>query len=1153
MRRNIKKNHNKKVFKAVFNAKSSGRAKYNFFNDLTFREIKEGFHVAAKSYFFNDAVLLTKLGGMESYLKYKTPYADVEKNIAWCLSLILHHKDDIQFAIECDQKVHDLIVRGEYEELSNILDSVDLRCGVSLWSIMLRATIDPNRQLVSQFSQAGKFKEPIDPIFNYILTHIGHYSEHDIFFAALKNHSIEIERSAPEPIKDYLLYVLFGLEAGRSYDFGKIFEVIKDTSILDIFIFMVDYLLFHTNNKEDLESLSYPAKYIIRDLRDNFEYYPIYSLCQFIGLEADWCVSSDDLNVIDLYTRGEYEEVCAKIMSLGTSDISFPIFEIAAKSNARCNTLELEGMNDLIKHMSNVFLKNSEYEYSLQFLACEAYSKRFSYWYAQLWNFTRKEALFSSIEVRSHYEKVGLLMSPHCGPKRLKAISDYIKKSYISYLRELNKNSPSLHLHMMLDGKNRSEELLDLSISKDRKTKYFGISLMQEKNYKEAAAVFSKLLSSKDSVLSVESPRLLIESLVMGGDYEEAIENFVSISLSNINVFSTFDTDFILNSTKQYAEESSSISIPIAYSLHSRFKDSLYDPNLQLAFERFTLRNNAIFPEDFFGREEELGQRELKYFLKWICVPHVMKLYYHFDNIRHTEESRLRVCNYLMESGDNDEFLKTEAKEINRSHIMRRAVKKVENSRVYVDTSTLVGRDSQKYRTLFEKYIELSRNDDSSAPNEQQLSGLVDSLGDLYAAGSPEYWKSFSILHLPNVNPSAKNSTFLNLAKMVRTEFAYGDRGLNNHLSTRIRHGVLPSALRKPLVDENLYIAESAIIEDWKDSKKADGNRGFNDDELDIIFKILKEFSSQFETVVSGLNDDRLQIYILEEELARSRVSKEENHAMFDYSVSLLESYALQKELPISPSYNDFVKVAIQWLWDRTDYNLRQVQFYIESEFSAKLHKLLDSLKAEIAQKCSSSSPISDFSNSVDRAKGSLSSQLELVYSWFAHTDVDESEDYDIETAINIAKRTLNVEVELKQEVTCKFSERNLSYMVDVFFILFENAISKSNIDKNRLRISLIIRMVDGFLVISSKNNCNYTGGIAKRNQALGFYRDAYGKEDVIKDVLQKEGGTGFFKLWKILEKDLDVKHEFDIFFDSDGFFNVSLKLFENNSLRVVL
>lgn len=661
------------------------------------------------------------------------------------------------------------------------------------------------------------------------------------------------------------------------------------------------------------------------------------------------------------------------------------------------------------------------------------------------------------------------------------------------------------------------------------------------------------MLESEDNVLSVESPRHLVEALILDNDFEEAIEKFVSISLSNINVFSTFDTDFILNSTRKYAEESNSISVPIAYSLHSRFKDSLYDPNLRLAFEKFTLRNQAVFPEDFFGRENEFGECEIRYFLKWICVPHVMKLYFHFDNIRHTEESRLRVCNYLMESGDDDEFLKTEAKEINRSHIMRRAVKKVENSRIYVDTSTLLGRDSQKYRTLFEKYLELSRKDDSSFLDEYQLSGLLDSLGDLYPTDSPEYWKSFSMLHLPNVTPSAKNSTFLNLSKMVRTEFTYGDRGLNNHLSTRIRHGVLPSELRKPLVEENLYIGGSSVLADWKESKKTDGKRGFNDDELNSIFKILKDFSEKYEGIVSGLNDDRLQIYILEEELARNKVSKDENYAMFDYSVSLLESYALQKELPISPSYTDFVKVAIQWLWDRTDYNLRQVQYYIKQDFSSKLHLLLDSLKSEVAEKCLTPSPISDFSNSVDRAKASLSSQLDLVYSWFAHTDIDDSEDYDIETAINIAKRTFNIEVDLHQEVNCKFSERNLSYMVDVFFILFENAISKSNIDKNKLKVILIIQMENGFLKIVSKNNYSDLEDIGKKKGSLDFYRDAYGNESVIRDVLQKEGGTGFFKLWKILEKDLDVKHKFDIFFDDAGFFNVSLILFENNSLKVVV
>lgn len=481
MRKSIGKTNNKKVFKAVFNAKSAGQAKHNYFKDLTFREVKENFGVAVKSRFFKDAIGLTKYGGVESYLKYKTPYASIEKNIAWCLSLLIYHKKDLQFAIDCDKKIHSLIANEEFDALIKLLDEVDMRCGVSLWSITLRSTTESSSQLTSNFSHNTKNEASIEPLLNYILNHISYHPEHDIFFAALKNDSIEIERSAPDSIKDYLLYVLFGFEAGRFYEFDKIIELIKDTSIIDVFNFLIDYLIFHTKDTDTLKSLPYPAKYIVRDLKDNFEHFPINSLCHFIGIDADWQVSGYEIDIIDLYTKGDYEKVCQKVMGLHASDISFPVFEVAVKANARCNLLKLPGMNELIEHMSNVFLKNSDYEYSLQFLACQAYKKRFNYWFFQLWNFTKKEALFSSMEVRRHYEKIGLLMSPHCGAKKLKVISENKKNNYISFLQSLRPDSPSLHLHRMLENKGNSSSILNLSISLDRKTKYFGMALMQEK------------------------------------------------------------------------------------------------------------------------------------------------------------------------------------------------------------------------------------------------------------------------------------------------------------------------------------------------------------------------------------------------------------------------------------------------------------------------------------------------------------------------------------------------------------------------------------------------------------------------------------------------------------------------------------------------
>ena len=86
-------------------------------------------------------------------------------------------------------------------------------------------------------------------------------------------------------------------------------------------------------------------------------------------------------------------------------------------------------------------------------------------------------------------------------------------------------------------------------------------------------------------------------------------------------------------------------------------------------------------------------------------------------------------------------------------------------------------------------------------------------------------------------------------------------------------------------------------------------------------------------------------------------------------------------------------------------------------------------------------------------------------------------------------------------------------------------------------------------MVINTTNNCLIDGSLDEHNKKIQFYKDAYGNEALIKGVLQKEGGTGFFKIWKILEKDLEISHSIDLEFTENDTFSVDLILNRSKSL----
>jgi len=1154
-RKNVKQT---KLSKILSSSQSSHEAKSRYFTDLSTSEIRRNFREIVSHRYFSSPAQLTKNNNLEKFYKIKSPNVSLDKSIAWCLGMVEYFKTEIQEALNKEESICQLILSGEYLKAISELNYIDDNCGLSIWSLSIRGAIESRYEspLPKVFTTSHILEETKDNNFlNYIVKYSSDYfKDKEIYFTSTRTTELDIERSAPSFTRDFILYRILTLQPTRSYDFEDIFNIEKNSSIIDTFFLLVSYLQYRLSprGKRD-QDLGTVSKLLI-NLQKIFNYPAIDSMANMNGVVTNWEYDDISASIIDNYTKGKYDVVCTIANQNRIYNFDFSLIEIIVKSDIRSNTLVVtDDIYDVLSNMKNIILRNESYYDSLERISCLGHSFRYLRWFKQLSLFAHKESRFVDKYNREYFETGILINSTVNSPSFSKALPDGLFCNYLDSINEDKGDSTSIEMFRYLNTKKNNLNIYDLEIDTLRRKKYEAEHLANIGEYSSAIDIYRGLTESKDTVISIESSRLLVEALLESGEIEKAIDCFVETSLKNKNLLSIFDTNNILRRSKEIAKGSNNINIPIAYSLHSRFSNSIYDPNLKYSFEIFLSSNNAKFPQDLFGRENEFGKQRLHYFLKWVCTPEVMKLYFEFENLRKIEECRLKVCSYLMENSESSERIQNEVIEINKAHVIKRAAKRVESSRIYVDTSNLIGRNSRQYRTLYERFIELCNEDYSGEKDEKIFSQLEELLKRNDGSRGHIFTKSLSIIHLPHVRLNTKNATFLSLAKLIRTEFTYGERGLNNHLSTRIRHGVLPTTLRKPIVDEDLFIPNTLRLDGFKnDSKWVSGESPFKKKDIDKAWKMLHKFSQDYEDLISEINDEWLQIQTLEE--ASSGLPQEKkSEGLFNYSTSPLESYSLQKELPLSPSYEDFIRVSTQWLWDRTEYILADVQSAFRNKGKVRAFSLLDELKKEALKIFGGTPEVSEFCNSVDRAKSSLSTQIEAICSWFTHDDIDEEEEFEVETAIDIAKRSLNVDISLTKNVNFSFSERILIYLVDMFFILFENAISKSNVPKEDLEIKLLIDADhDNNITISTRNNCLTEENIEHLNSELDFYRDAYGNENLIKDTLQDEGGTGFFKIWKILEKDLEIPHKNKFLFLDNNNFEVLLLLHNSKSLKII-
>ncbi len=188
--------------------------------------------------------------------------------------------------------------------------------------------------------------------------------------------------------------------------------------------------------------------------------------------------------------------------------------------------------------------------------------------------------------------------------------------------------------------------------------------------------------------------------------------------------------------------------------------------------------------------------------------------------------------------------------------------------------------------------------------------------------------------------------------------------------------------------------------------------------------------------------------------------------------------------------------------------------------------------------------------NALGRSRSALSSNLEQILSWFTRSEIALVDKFDFDTAVEIAMRSANIKVSFSQNPQYEFEGRSLTFFVDILYILFENAISKSNIAKDEVNIKVsLTENSNSNIVLAISNNCSIIDSIEESNKKLNFYRDSYGKDKIIKDNVQGEGGTGFFKICKILTKDLDVRHTNEFGYDDENNFSVNITIIDTSKV----
>lgn len=1139
-----KKESNKypKISGILYSSNNGAQVRTKFFNDLSAHEIYKCVGYLKDHRFFADNIKLNKNGSFHKMYGASCPNTSLEKSIYWAIGVIEANKDSINTFLEKQDQITSYILNNRYFDCLQLINDLDCIVGISTWSITIKGTI---LSLIGDFDEKVQYARQLDTLsgenaFIATITKniIARYVDVDVFLPNARSFKSQITRSFEGDLLNLLLYKLTVKDYLYGLDYESIFNNEKNTSLVDLFECLLDYLVFAAS---DANSIDKTTEFAVTKLNKLIKHPIINNLACMFNISCNWDFSPQQYNFIDMYTEGNYLEICKQFESATDDElIDFQYFEIVAKSAIRVGTPQFTGLKGkIVGALIDILEKNVNCNNSLSYLLCLCHSFQPLKWFCELHLFLERErkALAESDNIK--IRNLSIIYSKFDSPKKLYILSEDKKALYLSEYSKILGDSLSMLLFTEKEHLHKLSSPWIKKIEENRLNKYIAKSLLEAKQYAPTIAILEKLTSCKDILISFEASSMLVEAYIKTDQAQKALEHFVTKCIANHSYVYNYNTSSICDVARTIAKSSKSIYVPVALSLHSRYIDDKYDSVLRFSFERFLINNNVMLPLDDLSIYSGYDINSLNYFLEHACIPDVMKLYFNLPTTKAIEECRISICNYLVSNNVSKDHLIQEVKDRTRKLVIGAAYKQIEKSRIYSDTSIFYNEGSRnKYIQLFEKYCTMSSTDYSSYEDEKSLSEIYELLKDKDLLSSAH---TLFILKLPL---NEKNSTFLTLLQRIRDDFTYGDKGFNYYLSTRIRHGHLPTTLRKCVLDEQLVTKKIANTNNFKPNeywlKKL---WVYNENTMDKINKAFTEFTTKYEEEIETINDKWLQITSLDQAIINLSDTKSKTDAIFDFSIGNFESYALQKKIPATANYAEYAKLIIDWLWKRTDLNLEKARERLSVTARQRLLDLMHSLQKDVFLLRGESQEAIEFNDAIGRARAALGTNLEQVISWFTRSEGSIVTHYDLDIAIEIAVRSAFVKVAVEKDKPYNLDGSTLSYIVDLLYILFENAISKSHLPKDSIELVLNISSYNNVVALTVTNRCAHVSDLDYANTQLDKYRASYGKQDLHKKHVQGEGGTGFFKIHNILNNLLGLEHTIRFGYETTDMFQVLISI----------
>lgn len=387
---------------------------------------------------------------------------------------------------------------------------------------------------------------------------------------------------------------------------------------------------------------------------------------------------------------------------------------------------------------------------------------------------------------------------------------------------------------------------------------------------------------------------------------------------------------------------------------------------------------------------------------------------------------------------------------------------------------------------------------------------------------------------------AASNPLQVAFEQLVRDVFVLlvtsREHGLETYLSTRIRHGTLAGHIRSPLEVHRVITQKADSGTSYRPDEHWTAALQLPDHVSEIISDLLKAFSEKIDSTIDLLNKSWIQI-----------LDADHPEGMFDFRTFRNDLYNLRVDIELDTEFGAFLDSVIELFWKSTEANLSAIRRRIKGEFRDRITAAFDDLHREATETLPAAG-FSGFFAALTAARTDVQNAIDGVAGWFQVTDRLEYPDYSFDIAVEVAAKSVEssfrhmpIKLTTSLDVARDLRGDTLSSVVDLLFILLENAVTKSHLGRGP---SVTVRAIGegNALLLEVENEISPVSDPEVETAALKE-RVEFSETTATRQLVAREGGSGFPKIMRIITHDLQMKHNIDARYSARDRFRVGLSL----------